>query len=395
MMGAKSEAVLKAWCPFCGMDVARPRESAQRKMTEFPVGTCECGAVYVADATGHNIGSAMVECLVYACNDKWDLAWELIPEEDYLTGRIEDYDEVTHQVVPKRNLEGRAVRGVLYFVRLHTEISAIVERFQEKKKSDNDKMSTGGVSPVTEQQVASSAPVKDSSGQKRRTSKREVKALVDKNAVDELTALCFEDKRTLRFLQRLLYQPDRLQRYKTAWIIGQVCAQVSNREPGAVADLLHRLFEACSDSAATPWGMVETIGAIIALRPDIYGAFTRHLLNFMGDPLTQEAVLWGLGEIADQRPDLIRSTPFYSTFHFLGHDNPVVRGLMVRLLGRIQATEALMQIIGLQQDDSEVTYFQQGDMTTTTVADLAFRAVKLIRTSRSGKESIQENKNGE
>ncbi len=378
-MGAKSEAVLKAWCPFCGMDVARPRESAQRKMTEFPVGTCECGAVYVADATGHNIGSAMVECLVYACNDEWDLAWDLIPEEDYLTGRIEDYDEVTHQVVPKRNLEGRAVRGVLYFVRLHTEISEIVERFQQKQNQDDEKTSTGGVDPVTEKQTPSPAPITDSGGPKRRTSKREIKALVDKNAVDELTALCFEDKRTLRFLQRLLYQADPCRRYKTAWIMGQVCAQLSSREPGPVADLLHRLFEACSDSAATPWGMVEAIGAIIALRPDIYGAFTRHLLNFMGDPSIQEAVLWGLGEIADRRPDLIRSTPFYSTFHFLGHDNPVVRGLMVRLLGRIQANEALMQIIGLQQDDSEVTYFEEGDMTTTTVADLAYAAVDLIR----------------
>ncbi len=394
-MGAKSEAILKAWCPFCGMDVARPRESAQRKMTEFPVGTCECGAVYVADATGHNIGSAMVECLVYACNDEWDLAWELIPEEDYLTGRIEDYDELTHQVVPKRNLDGRAVRGVLYFVRLHTEISEIVERFRQKQNQDNGKIPAVGGAPVSEKQPPCPGPVQDCGGPKRRTGKREVKALVDKNAVEELTALCFEDKRTLRFLQRLLYQPDPRRRYKTAWIMGQVCAQVSNREPGPVADLLHRLFEACSDSAATPWGMVEAIGAIIALRPDIYGAFTRHLLNFMGDPLTQEAVLWGLGEIAGQRPDLIRSTPFYSTFHFLGHDNPVVRGLMVRLLGRIQANEALMQIIGLQQDDSEVTYFEQGDMITTTVADLAFTAVALIRHGRPGTGGTEERDNGE
>ncbi len=391
----KSAAVVKAWCPFCGMDVGRPTESAQRKMTEFPVGTCECGAVYVSDATGHNIGSAMVECLVYACNDEWDLAWELIPEEDYLTGRIEDYDEVTHQVIPKRNLEGRAVRGVLYFVRLHTEISEIVRRFQEKQRVSEGESQAEKLEQAVKERVSSPEPAGEPGQAKHRTNKREVKALVEKDAVDELVALCFDDKRTLRFLQRLLYQPDSGQRYKAAWIIGRVCAQVSNREPGMVADLLHRLFEACSDSAATPWGMVETIGSIIALRPDIYGAFTRHLLNFMNDPSTQEAVLWGLGEIAGPRPDLIRNTPFYSTFHFLGHDNPVVRGLMVRLLGRIRANEALMQIISLQQDDSALTYFEQGDMKTTTVAALAFDAVELIRHGQSGTEKTQEKKNGE
>lgn len=61
-MGSKAESALKPWCPFCGMDVGKPTEGIQRKMREFPMGTCECGAVYVSDTTGHNIGAAMVEC---------------------------------------------------------------------------------------------------------------------------------------------------------------------------------------------------------------------------------------------------------------------------------------------------------------------------------------------
>jgi len=190
--------------------------------------------------------------------------------------------------------------------------------------------------------------------------------------------LSFDDKRTLRYLQRLLYEPDVAMRYRTAWILGQVCGRVATREPGPVADLLHRLFEACSDSAAMPWGMVEAIGAIIAHRPDIYGAFTRHLLNFMGDSATQEAVLWGLGEIAAVRPELIRNTPFYSTFHFLDHDNPVLRGLMARLLGRIQAKEAAFRIMPLQNDQSEVVIYEEGEPTRTTVAELAGQALRQI-----------------
>jgi hypothetical protein len=358
------------------MDVGRPTDAVQRKMTEFPLGRCECGAVYVCDATGHNVGSAMVECLVYACNNEWDLAWELTPEDDYLTGRIEDYDDVTHQVIAKRNLDGRAVRGVLYFVRLHKEVAEIAERFRKKQAGEK-----GGKGEAAAVQTA--VPDVEITPQpdrpKRRTNKREVAELAARGDIDELATLCFDDRRTLRFLQRLLYQPDALERYRVAWVIGQVCARVATRQPGPVADLLHRLFEACSDSAATPWGMAETIGSIIALRPDIYGAFTRHVLNFMGDASTQEAAIWGLGEIAATRPDLIRNTPFYSTFHFLEHDNPVMRGLMVRLLGRIKAAEASFQIMGLQQDTSEIIFFDQGKIKTTTVAALAEEAVALIR----------------
>jgi hypothetical protein len=376
-MAAKAEALAKPWCPFCGMDVGRPTEAAQRKMTEFPVGTCSCGAVYVCDTTGHNVGSAMVECLVYACNDEWDLAWELIPEDDYLTGRLEDYDDITHQIVPKRNLDGRAVRGVLYFVRLHKDVAEIAERFKEKKRQQEQQGEEPEGKPATPPEEPLPAAVADSPP--RRTNKREVKSLVVKGDVGELAALCLADKRTLHFMQRLLYEPDPVKRYRIAWIIGQVCATVASRKPGPVADFLHRLFQACGDSAAMPWGMVETIGAIIAQRPDIYGAFTRHLLSFMGDASTQEAVLWGMGEIAASRPDLIRATPFYSTFHFLEHDNPSLRGLMVRLLGRIRAREALFQIMGLQHDNSELSFFDRGTVKTTTVAALAGEAIDRIQ----------------
>ncbi len=377
-MAKKNEENVTPWCPFCGMDVGRPSDAVQRKMTEFPVGKCECGAVYVCDATGHNVGSAMVECLVYACNDDWDLAWELLPEEDYLTGRVEDYDDVTHQVCLKRNLDGRAVRGVLFFVRLHKDMAAIAARFKMKKEQEArdalaavQKASPGTIIPEVE-------PARDPRRKKKRASKLMVKQLVASGDIDALVDLSFDDIRTLRFMQRLLYEPDPARRYRTAWLIGQVSARLATREPGPVADMLHRLFESCSDSASMPWGMVEAIGAIIAARPDIYGAFTRHLLNFMGDAATQEAVLWGMGEIAMTRPDLIRKTPFYSVFHFLEHDNPVLRGLLVQMLGRIKATEASFQIMALQNDQSEITIFIDGQPVQTTVAALANEAVQKI-----------------
>ena len=211
--------------------------------------------------------------------------------------------------------------------------------------------------------------------------------LAGQRDVDALVDYCLDDRRTLKFLQRLLYEPNEVLRYQYAWVIGQVCAKVSDSEPGQVADLLHRLFEACSDSAATSWGMIEAIGSIIAARPDIYGAFTRHLLNYMGDPSTQEQVIWALGEIAEKRPDLIRNTPFYATFHFLGHENPKIRGLMARLMGRISATEAAFQIMGLQDDHSEITIYEQGRPVRTTVAKLADQAVAQIH---SQKEKVNE-----
>ncbi len=342
-------------------------------MHEFPVGRCGCGAVYTCDPTGHNVGAAMVEALVFACNDNWDFAWELMPEDDYLTGRIENYDEVTHQVVDIKNIDGRPVRGVLYFVRLHTEIAEISNRVSKKKQERIEQMAPNDVAEDTAPE-----PVPDKHHVKQKATKNQVKDLVAKGDADALVSLCLDDKKTLRLMQRLLYTPQNDERWHIAWMIGRVTQKVAHREPGQVSELLHRLFEACSDSAATPWGMVETIGSVIAGRPDIFGAFTRHLLGYMADASMQEQVIWSLAEISAKRPDLIRDTPFYNLFHFLNHPEPAIRGQVARLLGRIKATEVAIQLMGLNNDTGELIIWENGKAVKTTVAAEAAKALTAI-----------------
>lgn len=368
----KKKIIKRPWCPFCGQKVGKASDAVRRKMNEFPVGRCECGAVYSCDVTGHNVGSAMVETLVFACEDNWDLAWELMPEDDYLTGRIENYDEQTHQVVDTGNIDGRPARGVLYFVRLHKEMSELAQRLQGKKEEKHQS---------ADQAIDRSVPVEpapDPKRNKQKATKKLVQELADQGDVDSLVALCLDDKKTLRLLQRRLYHPAEEVRWHTSWLIGKVTARVATRDPGQVSQLLHRLFEACSDSAATNWGMVETIGSIISQRPDIFGAFTRHLLGYLGEQSTQVQVIWGLAEIAKTRPDLIRETPFFNLFHFLNHPEAEVRGQVARLFGRIKATEVAIQLMGMGNDNSPLTIWEEGMCVQTTVSQEASKAIKVI-----------------
>ena len=375
---SKGKIIKRPWCPFCGRKVGRASDAPQRKMQEFPVGHCGCGAVYACDATGHNVGAAMVETLVFACDDNWDLAWELMPEDDYLTGRIEKYDEITHQVVEIGNMDGRPVRGVLYFVRLHTEISKLSRRVSEKKQESAAGTVADGALLGEAREAVPPAPELDPARKRLRANKKRVKSCADAGDVDALAALCLDDKKTLRFLQRLLYDPLEEKRWEYAWLIGQVAARVATRDPGQVSQLLHRLFEACSDSAAANWGMVETIGNVIAARPDIFGAFTRYLLGYMGDDSTRIQVIWALAEIARTRPDLIRDTPFYGLFHFLDHADPAVRGQTARLMGRLKASEVSLQLMDLSGDEAELTVWEKGHRTITTVSQEASRALAAI-----------------
>ena len=70
-------------CPFCEEPVGALEEITTRFGNIFTGGKCSCGAVYVYDGSGHSLGEAYVDGLAYACDNDWDKAWSLIPEEDY------------------------------------------------------------------------------------------------------------------------------------------------------------------------------------------------------------------------------------------------------------------------------------------------------------------------
>jgi len=357
------------WCPFCGQNVEKPQEPTRRKMSEFSVGKCQCGAVYSCDPTGFNVGAAMVEALVYACNDDWDLAWDLTPEEDYLTERLENYDEQTHQVVETKNLDGRKIKGVLFFVRLHKDLADITSS-PPRNGSSSDTSGSAVITPVE--------PIRDPGRVRKRADKASVKKMVASRDIDGLVDLVFDDIKTLRFMQRLLYTPDEAFRWQTADVLGKVCARFATRQPGKVSDLLHRLFAACSDSASSSWGAVEAIGAIIGERPDIFGAFARHLLEYLADQALQAQVLWALGTIAKKRPDIIRGLPFYNLFTLLDHPSPDVRGQALRLFGNIKAHEIRKAIEELRNDNVAVTIYEDGAPQHTSLAKLAQEALNLI-----------------
>jgi hypothetical protein len=258
---------------------------------------------------------------------------------------------------------------------LHTDIQEVARRFQQKQQGDAPAEVAAASYPVE--------PIRDEHRVRQKSNKRLEKKLVAEADVDRLVDLCLDDKKTLRLVQRLLYDPLEENRWRIAWMTGQVCARVSSRDPGQVSELLHRMFEACVDSAATPWGMIETIGCIISMRPDIFGAFTRYLLNHVGEDSTRNQAIWALGEIAKTRPDLVRNTPFYSLFHFLKHPDAQVRGQLARLLGRIEAKEAAMQLLELSGDNEEFIYCDEGVLVTDTVRQAAANALQAIQGGKS------------
>jgi hypothetical protein len=343
------DIMVKPPCPFCGMLIPRPQEIPSREM---PLGSCSCGAVYACDVTGHNLGSAMIEALVYACGGDWDCAWDLTPDQDYLDKQVKNYDFETHHIIHGGVYEGRRITGVLYFIRLNKPIAekAIPAR------SDTP------VSPGSE--------TSSNRTPRRSSAKQEVEDLIRSYDLKPLLEMAAQDKRLLRDLKRMLYSADKLLRWRAAEALGKVSAVIAQKDPGAISKLLQGLFTSVSDTAASSWGSVDAIGEIIGSLPDHFAGFIPQLVQLSRDHSLLPEVLRAMGKIGETRPDLLRRFS-YSMIPLLRDSNSEVRGYAAILLGHLKAYEAKEVLIKLKEDITAIEIYRTGQLEKTTLERIA------------------------
>lgn len=338
---------------------------------EMPIGSCSCGAVYAYDATGHNLGAAFSEALVFACNMDWDLAWNLLPEEDYLEALVENYDLESNYIIPVGSFEGRRISGALYFIRLHNDIrEATGEAVQ--RRVDKARQVEAKPEPVARGYT------------KKSFTKKDVEKWVADYQLETIIEIANRDKRILRDLQRLLYSVDELTRLKAASALGKASRVVVEKDPGAVSDLLQKIFTSVSgaDYGSSNWGAIDAIGEIIGNSPELFAGYVPTLYQFMNDPELRPRVLWSMARIAEAKPDLIQKSLGYFT-GFLQAAEPETRGYAAWLTGKLltsksvpgtkEAREALKR---MTEDDNPVLIYQDGNTHVRTIGELATVALE-------------------
>ena len=101
---------------------------------------------------------------------------------------------------------------------------------------------------------------------------------------------------------------------------------------------------------------------------------------FRNTDSSRDHVLWALAAVAAIRPDLVRSTAFYSLFPLVNHPSPLTRGLAVRLFGMIKAEEVKSSISELIDDPEEIIFYREGQPVSATVGGLAREAITKMET---------------
>ncbi|MBW1759734.1 MAG: HEAT repeat domain-containing protein, partial [Deltaproteobacteria bacterium] len=100
--------------------------------------------------------------------------------------------------------------------------------------------------------------------------------------------------------------------------------------------------------------------------------------NFLEYEPLQLGALWGIGRLAQVRPQLAGNAAPYLLF-FLKSRNVTLRGLAVWVLGLIGAKKAVSEIEPLLDDPKILEIYLYGRLKPCCVKDLAEEALKRIR----------------
>lgn len=337
-------------CPFCGTIIGKPT-FLPISSSEHEGGICECGSVFVLDATGFSRGAVFLEALRIACGEDLDLALDLIPEEDYKEIWIENYDPVTHCIPGEPYYEGRKIRGALCFVKL-------AEDLEELKARDRERAFRGQDCPSTPLQVE-----KD---YLKRLNRRELEELITKDLLDEALKFIVGEPLNLQTVQKLLYHPEESLRKKAALLLGKASKIYSSKDPNRILDLIRRLLYASADSAASPWGAIEAVGEILRETAPRYQYFVENLFAFLSAPEYRGYVLQALLRIAEHNPSMIKKGPYLKLLEIFENSPPPHQAIIIKLFTYLNGPELLSY--GDKLKEAEIDIFDYETFTYRKVS---------------------------
>jgi len=188
-------------------------------------------------------------------------------------------------------------------------------------------------------------------------------------------------RRVINPLFSFLCSTDPQVKWRAVKAIGEVVRKVAEEDMESARVIMRRMIWNLNDeSGGIGWGLPEAMGEVLAQHQGLAGEYVMILEsyiqedgNFLEHQPLQRGVLWGLGRLAQERPELLKNT----TPHlrpFLSSGDAVLKGLAVWTMGLIGGCQGDPALAELESDETEVTLYLNGTERNYRISELARRA---------------------
>ena len=171
-------------------------------------------------------------------------------------------------------------------------------------------------------------------------------------------------------------------KWRAVKAIGEVVKNIAEEDMESARIIMRRMIWNLNDeSGGIGWGLPEAMGEVMARHEGLAGeyvmileSYIREDGNFLEYPPLQHGVLWGLGRLAQERPEsLTKVTPYLQPFLF--SKDAVLRGLAAWTMGLLGGNQDNGALAELESDKTEVTLFLDGNERKYRICELAKKAV--------------------
>lgn len=195
----------------------------------------------------------------------------------------------------------------------------------------------------------------------------------------------YPGRRIANALIACFYDPKPLIRWRAIAALGRVTAGLARENMESARVVMRRLMWTLNDeSGGIGWGAPEAMGEIMVMSPPLAGEFS-HILrsyirddeNFLEHEALQEGVIWGIGRLAERRPECLPDTAGHLV-SFLFSPNPAHRGYAAWALGNLgeNIPGLLSALSALTADSAAIDFFEDFQLKRMTVGGLASAAVQ-------------------
>jgi hypothetical protein len=188
-------------------------------------------------------------------------------------------------------------------------------------------------------------------------------------------------RRAINPLFSFLCSTDPQVKWRAVKAIGEVVKKVAEEDMESARIIMRRMIWNLNDeSGGIGWGLPEAMGEVMAQHQGlaneyvmILESYIREDGNFLEHQPLQRGVLWGLGRLAQERPELLKNTRAHLQ-PFLSSADAVLRGLAVWTMGLIGVSQGDPALTKLESDETEVTLWLNGKARSYRISELARKA---------------------
>lgn len=170
-----------------------------------------------------------------------------------------------------------------------------------------------------------------------------------------------------------------LVKWRAVTAMGAVVSRLADQEKEAARIVMRRLIWNLNDeSGGIGWGSPEAMGEIMARHPGLANEYHKILKsyimpegNYLEHEILQRGVLWGIGRLAHERPELVESSVGYLIPFMHSHD-PFLRGLAAWIAILFNSPETNGLLKKMRDDQAVFTLYMDNRLNDVTVSSIAW-----------------------